>query len=188
MGRTKPHRKSDAKLVKECLSGNSGSFKELIEKYSGVTYSLIYSYIQKSDQTEDLAQEVFLQAYQSLGNLRKPSKFGSWLYGITKRVCMNWLRKQKGQAISLNKFIQFYPTGDSRSQLAKFEESEEVYKVVTSLPEIYREVIFLHYYESMKYKEISKILGISTSAINARLIKARELLREKLSNIRLLKG
>lgn len=188
MKKNQTHRKSDGKLVKECLGGKPNAFKELIEKYAGVTYSLIYSFAGKSDQIEDLAQEVFFQAYQSLKNLRRPSKFGSWLYGITKRVCMNWLRKQKGQAISLSKMENFYPDSDSVSQPAKFDEHEEVYRRVNSLPQIYREVVFLHYYENLKYKEISKILRISPSAINARLIKARELLREKLSNFSLLKG
>jgi len=188
MNKEQPHQISDRKLVKECLQGKPNAFEALIKRYSGVTYSLIYSFVNKRDQVEDLAQEVMLQAYQSLGNLEKPSKFGSWLYGITKRVCMNWLRKQKGQAISLNKMVNFYPASESGSQLAKFEELEEVQRMVKSLPLIFREVIFLHYYERLKYKEISKILGISTSAINARLIKARGLLKEKFSKKGLLKG
>jgi RNA polymerase sigma-70 factor (ECF subfamily) len=146
---------------------------------------LIFNFLARRDVLEDLAQEVFFQAYRSLRSIRKPERFGSWIYGITRRVCMNWLRRQKGSMLPLEAAAtakQESAADPFRATVSHSEESD-LLAHVSSLPLIYREVVTLRYFEDLSYQEMASILDVSVSAVNVRLVKARKMLREKLERV-----
>ena len=171
---------SDGVYVRRTLRGESEAFQFLVEKYSGAVFALVFSQIGRSSEVEDLTQEVFLQAYRSLPNLTQTTRFGSWLYGITKRVCLNWIRKQKSQTVSYGAHESLLNVPDPAERQPREEPGELILGCIHTLPAIYREVVLLRYMEDFSYAEMSEILGIGESAVNVRLIKARKLLREKI--------
>jgi len=172
--------------VRRVLEGETGAFQALVVKYSGAVFALVFSHLGRSPDAEDVAQEVFLQAYRSLPKLKDPGKFGSWIYGIARHVCMNWLRQRKTQEVPFTEVPELDQTADIRSREVSPDASdreEVVLQCVRSLPGIYREVVTLRYMEDFSYARIAEILGISESAVNVRLIKARRMLRERLERV-----
>lgn len=173
---------SDAELVSRTLSGSNAAFKALIHRYGATVQGLIFNFLARRDVLEDLAQEVFFQTYRSLRSLKKPDRFGSWIYGITRRVCMNWLRRQKGPMLPIEaaQTAEMSASFDPVRAAASQADENDLLAQVSSLPLIYREVITLRYFEDLSYQEMAAILDVSVSAVNVRLVKARKMLREKL--------
>jgi RNA polymerase sigma-70 factor, ECF subfamily len=175
---------ADATLVRRSLRGDTDAFRELLNRYTGAVFALIHSHFGRTEQAEDIAQEVFLHTYRSLGNLKDPAKFGSWLYGLTKRTCLNWLRRRKGDSLLLDDVGDAAEIAERPKPGNAADDDVEVLELIQSLPLIYREVIHLRYIEDYSYREIARLLEISESAINIRLIKARRMLREKIERSR----
>ncbi len=177
---------SDAELVSRTLAGSNAAFKALIHRYGTIVQGLVFNFLARRDVLEDLAQEVFFQAYRSLRSLKRAERFGSWLYGITRRVCMNWLRRQKGPFLPIEAAADKERPGTSHDPgevVARESDEQDVLEMVNSLPLIYREVVTLRYFEDLSYQEMASILDVSVSAVNVRLVKARKMLREKLERV-----
>ena len=85
----------DAILVNQALQGDQNSFGKLIEKYQHQIYGLAFHRVRNFADAEDIAQQVFLVAYENLGHLREPAKFSSWLRGIAENLIKMWGRQRE---------------------------------------------------------------------------------------------
>ncbi len=145
----------------------------LYNKYCNQIYKLALSYTCSSQDAEDIVQSVFLKLYEKNPRL-DTEKEKAWLTQVTVNCCKDllksfWRRNRKD--------FDNVP----ESQLAYMtEEESELFLAVMKLPLKYRIVVHLHYYEGYSFKEISKFLKISMSAVSMRLHRSRELLREQL--------
>lgn len=176
----------DEVCVQRALDGETRAFQTLVSRYSGAVFALVLSHLGKNADTEDIAQEVFLQAYRSLPNLRSPARFGAWLYAIGKRVCLHSLRQRKCNEVYFNELpdpAEFSDPQLERGVAEPVDRRIDVLDAVESLPLIYREVVILRYMEDYPHAKIAGILGISESAVNVRLIKARRMVRDRLEKI-----
>jgi RNA polymerase sigma factor (sigma-70 family) len=175
-------RTEDGSIIHRCLNGKPGAFGMLVDKYKEGVYAYVYNELRNLQDAQDVTQEVFLQAYRDLRSLRKWESFSFWLHRIAYRRCMDFLRIKSRRADG--EFIEDQhpkvvdaPSLDSyrRSQL-----NESVWEALDSLPEIYREVLMLHYFGGMTIKDIAIAVGASPSAIKKRLSRARAQLREEM--------
>ena len=133
---------------------------------------------------EDLTQETLLRAFRALATIREPAKFGAWICGIARCICLDWL-KAKGRSQ-----VSFTDLGDAQhvvdgpgSERAAAEGTERLMAEVESLPEEYREVVMLYYYGDPTYRDLADMLGVSAATVNARLTKARAILRQRLAEV-----
>jgi RNA polymerase sigma-70 factor (ECF subfamily) len=180
---------SDGELVRQSLSGRTQAYEELVRRWAGRVTALCHAKIGRADAAEDLAQETLLRGYRNLAKLAESDKFGSWLCGIAVRACLDWLKaKQRGQipfsAFSgdrnLASTIPARPENDGIA-IDRQEELSQLMSEVERLPDEYREVLMHYYYEDVTYRDLAEMMGVSRATINARLTKARALLRERLS-------
>ena len=130
--------------------------------------------------------------YRALASLVAPDKFGSWLWGIAIRACLDWLKAKERTQVSFSTlgrdhnpedFLPGHAEGGEFS-VDRDDENRLLLAEVEALPEDYRRVVMLYYYEDLTYRDLAQLLGVSTATINARLTKARALLRERLSSCR----
>jgi len=173
---------TDAEIITEVIVGNSEAYGLLVHKYQGAVYGLCYHLTGNFADAQDLAQEAFIQAYLSLGQLRVLDCFAGWLRQIASNLCKRWLEKRKSDVISIDK-VDRENLVTQRSvlrpdeELEKKELHEAVMKVVESLPEHYRLAVTLYYMDGMDYAEISNFLEVPISTVRGRLYKARQLLK-----------
>ena len=171
---------SDGDLVKAVRDGRREAYDELVRRYAAKIGAVCRSRLGVRGPVEDMVQESFLRAYRGLASLDDPEKFGSWLYGIATRACLDWLKaKERGQ-------VSFDALGnpDGLRKLGPVEEPERKARLqdqVDALPESYREVVLMFYYKKQSYQEMSRLLNLTPAAINARLTKARAMLRERMA-------
>src|SRR5262245_38144111 len=183
---------SDGDLVRQTLAGRTEAYEELVRRWAGRIVALSHAKTGRADLADDLAQEALLRAFRALASLVDPEKFGSWLYGIALRTCFDWLRSNHRSPIpfsalgpNLNPEEVLCPR--SRSAEAAVEQQDELRELlaqVEALPDAYRQVVMLYYYQDITYRQIAALLGVSPATVNARLTRARALLRERLSHCR----
>ncbi len=145
-------------------------FCEQYEKYKNTVYSVIFNYVQNTEDTADLLQEVFLKLYATDTEFTGDEHRKAWLIRVSVNLCKNHLRSVKRRKIvTLEEDIPYF---DNR-------EDNELLKIVWSLPEKYRIPIHLFYYESYSIKDIANVLDIPEATVKIQLKRGRD----KLSKI-----
>ena len=173
---------NDVQLIRKILSGDDEAFGVLIQKYRKGVHALVWRKIGDFHYAEEITQDIFLQVYKKLSTLKNPNQFAGWLYVIVDRLCINWLRKHKPTAQSLEatsvKEIEEFSYACYVSEQRETESLEHRYAVVRKLlrrlPESERTVVTLYYLGDMTTKEIGKFLGVSVNTIKSRLRRARK--------------
>jgi RNA polymerase sigma factor CnrH len=120
-------------------------------------------------------QETFLRAFRLLARLERRESFGSFAAGIAVRVCADWRKASARGEVALEGEIAAAAEPDRDAG------HDRLHAAIRALPELYRDVIALCYFADRSYREIAAALGLTESAVNARLAKARSLLRESLA-------
>ncbi|MEW8958011.1 ECF RNA polymerase sigma factor SigW [Moorella humiferrea] len=145
----------------------------LMRRFGDKVLYLAYSYLRDRHWAEDVAQEVFIRVFTNLDKFRGNSSIYTWIYHITVNLCRDELRaKNRRRDLEPVEGEDYVATEVEEQVLANLQQ-QEVWQAVLNLPVIYREVIWLHYYEQLSLKEIAEILGISLPAVKIRLYRAR---------------
>lgn len=177
-------RVSDADLVERAEKGERPAFDELVERHYAVVVTAAYKVLVDVDAANDCAQEAFLEAAGNLGSLREKAKFVRWIYGISHRKAIYVLRRQKLHTAALeikkDESRALIPLGSPSDQAEKAEKLASIRKSLSDIPEIYREVIVLKYVDGRSHDEIAQILDLSHAAVDKRLTRGKDLLRESL--------
>lgn len=173
---------SDAVLIKQALSGNRDCYRPLVDKYQKSVYHLACSIIHHSTEAQDITQETFLTAYKNIRKLKDPAKFGSWLYGITRNLCMEALRKRKKEPeyldppslLKLDAIVE-----DKVTELTGSDITDMLIVKLENLPDKYQSLLRLKYLQDYSYQEIAEMMDIPTDLVRSRLFEGRKLLREE---------
>jgi RNA polymerase sigma-70 factor (ECF subfamily) len=183
---------SDAELVRLARTGRAEAYAELAQRWAARVTALCHARVRRADVADDLAQETLLRGFRAIHTLSDPERFGAWLSGIALRACLDWLKsKQNGQvtfsAMQTGADADEPFGGEHPSTFDLVGQADEVRRLMAAvgdLPEQYRTVLLLYYYEDVTYQDLASMLGVSAATINARLTRARALLRERLMNCR----
>lgn len=186
-------KKDDLVLVEEALNGSQNAFKLLLKKHREAIYHVILKIVHNPQEAEDLVQETFMKAFTSLSSYRSQYKFTTWLYRIAANSSIDYLRKKKIAAFSLDEQI---PTrkGTLTLEVADWTYNPEIDLVakqkrfsidqaISALPKRYKEVVILRHKEEKTYEEIACILRIPVGTVKARIFRARVLLKKKLKTL-----
>ena len=173
----------DAPLVTRSLQGERRAYETLVRKYQNVVFGLAFSYVHHEQDAEDLVQEAFIRGYLRLETLDDPARFGSWLKTIVVNGAKQLFRKRSAvTAQALN--LDTVGAELDRQALEDFQQRRERQKIwdeVSTLPEIYRTPLVLHYASRLSYEEIARFLGLKVSTVRGRLQKARVKMRSALT-------
>ena len=169
---------ADAALIKDHLQGSTSAMAQLWLRYDRLVYGIAHSVVCSKEAADDIRQEVFLKVYAELPRLREHTKFVSWLRNITYNTCYSWQRRQKS-VTPLGSLAEVeHPTTDSIETAVERQELRTLLRqMIDRLPEDYRTVIELHYFEGLRVVEISEFLEVPESTVKWRIHKAREVLQ-----------
>ena len=173
--------------------GDRVAFEILMRKYYPRILNFVYRFLGSQQLSEDLTQDVFMKVYKSARRYRPKSKFQTWLYTIAKNCCLNELRRNRGQVVSLDEPI----TSDDRVQkkeisdphanpAGEFFQKEKkalIQAAIDDLPENQRIALILRRYENFSYPEIAATLNVTHKAVKSILSRAKVNLRKKLAGI-----
>ena len=162
----------DDKLLLESFADESKShqaFRLIIEKYQRRVYWHIRKIVIDHDDSDDLTQDTFIKAWNSLENFRQDSQLFTWLYRIATNEALNFLRKKKNRK-SVSISGDDYDLTDTLSASHYFNGDAlqmKLQQAILTLPEKQRLVFNMKYFDGMKYEEMSEVLETSVGALKA---------------------
>jgi RNA polymerase sigma factor (sigma-70 family) len=165
---------TDGQYVERSRDGRPEDFRLLVERYQRPLFAYLSSRLGNTLEAEEAAQESFVRAFVSLKKLRKPESFYAWLLGIAGRVLKEQFRalqrRQRESAIA--------ESLSAENHGAALEYPLE--EAIAVLPESYRQVILLRYYEGLSCQEVATRLGMPLGTVTKTLSRAYALLRQEL--------
>ncbi len=183
-------RSEDSRNIRKALKGDQVAYRAILKKYHDQVYNLLYRMVHDKDEVEDLTQEAFIKAFNSLKNFNEEFAFSTWLYKIATNNCIDYIRKKKLATFSIDKPIESkdgeysYEIPDSTYEpdktLIAGQRTKILEEAVNALPEKYRQVILMRHTEDMDYQEIADALKLPLGTVKAHIFRAREILYKRL--------
>lgn len=190
----------DKALVGRCQKGDADAYDALVQRYQRRVIGLCYRHLRSYEEACDLAQEVFVQVFQHLGDFQGKSSFSTWLYRISLNACYNrqrWYKaKGRGGVTSLEGLLERREAdadtsalmrGGDKGALDALERSEEVEQLRRTLGTLdagSRKVVELVDIEELSYDEAARVLDVPVNTVRSRLSRARGQLKQKLIRLR----
>lgn len=185
---------TDGELARQAQAGRREAYGELARRWAGRLMGFCHARVGRADAAEELAQETIVRGWSSLAALEDPDRIGSWLHGIALRASIDYLRSRARRQIPFSVLAGDQDTDDALSgggasavsaeahdPLEGIEERDRLLAHVEALPEELRTVLMLYYYDDVTYADLALVLGVSPATVNARLTRARALLRRRLA-------
>ena len=177
----------DAHLIQQTLAGCEQAFACLVRRYQNYAYGVASGLVPDFALAQDIVQESFLTAYRNLGKLRDPESFGSCLHGIVN----NTARRARRELARVERLRQalvpergLLPEPEAPDVSAEEAERRRLVRIaIERLGDTHREVVGLHYGTGLSYPEIARFLGITATAVQGRLQRARAQLRDELTMV-----
>jgi RNA polymerase sigma factor (sigma-70 family) len=181
-------------FIENLRSGNQAAFSLLIDDYQQKVFHTCISFVPNKEDAEDIAQEVFLEVYKSIGKFKGNSKLSTWIYKICTNKCLEFIRKKNakkrlvfmqrilGTEIPLDKTNFFTEFNHPGILLEHKEQSETIYLAINTLPESQKTVFTLAKLDGKTYQEIVEITGKSMSSVESIMFRAKKNLQKKLAN------
>lgn len=175
---------NDNAIIRLVRSGNTEAFALLVEKYHGNLLSFIHRLVRDPHLTEDIGQEVFLSVYKSLPKFdpEAGTPFAAWLFIIARNRCISDLRmRNKGESVEIEDFHLVTGAEDSAEEvMIRNEGLQALAASLQQLPEPFRTTI-VKSLQGASLHEIACECGIPQSTVKSRLFRAREKIRQLMS-------
>jgi RNA polymerase sigma-70 factor (ECF subfamily) len=178
----------DQRLIAECLQGNTAAFGVLVRRYQERLYNSVYRLVENVEDAQDVVQEAFIHAYQSLDGFKGDSLFFTWLYRIAVNTAISLKRKRR-VAVRMESgrpdddpMEPPDPSVESRPgyALEQAEQGRRIQEALARLSPEHRAVLILKDMEGQKYETMAEVLQVPVGTIRSRLHRARMELRELL--------
>lgn len=179
-------------LINKALAGDQTAYEKLMKKYYQLIYNLIFRMISRKEDVEDLTQEAFIKAFNSLHNFDRQFAFSTWLFKIATNNAIDYLRKKKLNTFSIDRDIESeesdfkfeIPDHENKPDRVIIEDERKkiLDEAIDSLPPKYKEVILLRHKMDKEYEEIAKELKLPLGTVKAHIFRGRELLNKFLKD------
>ena len=166
----------DAPLVLKALNGDHEAYGKLYDRYARLVRGICYATTRDLEQAQDLAQEVFLRAYQKLGKLRSPDRFAPWLVAMSKNVCREFRRSK---ARDRHQLVGLAPEEKPKKSTERDNPRMlQLRGAINLLPDKQRTALRVYYLQDQDLEQAIKVLGMSRSSFYRLLQKARKNVEE----------
>lgn len=184
----------EGSLVERCVAGDEAAYTQLVAEHQRMVVQLAVNLLGDRDEARDLAQDVFLRVFRTIGRFRGESGLRTWIYRIAVNQARNrhrfWCRRHRADQVPLDVHVAAHgdlPTasaGRPDQLLATKELAMQLQRALDHLPFEQRTAIVLREVDGLSYEEIAFSLGIAVGTVKSRLTRARLALRAELAEMR----
>lgn len=173
----------EKEFISQLRKGDEKAFRTLVDSYGKMIFHTCFRIIQDKDDAHDIAQDVFVEAFQSVDKFMNQSAISTWLYRIAINKSLNFIKKHKKRTLTDD--VSKYGAADLTEKDASFKtENEErqliLSKAIDSLPESQKTAFVMHKIEDKSYKEIAGLTGHSLSSVESLMHRAKNNLQKRL--------
>lgn len=169
----------DADLVRACLAGTTAAFGDLVERYERPIFNVAFRILGDRQAAEDVAQTVFLKAWENLRGYDPKYRFYSWIYRIAINESVNHLKARRAEDPIPGDAVWNGPGPDALTEGADLARA--VQRALSGLKPEHRAVIVLRHFAGCSYRDMAETLGIPEKTVKSRLFTARQLLKDLLT-------
>jgi RNA polymerase sigma-70 factor, ECF subfamily len=166
--------------VQAARAGEADAWNLLFKRYQLPLYTYVFEFVHQEQTSLDIVQETFINATRHIGGLREDAKFGSWLFSIAHRKCIQHWRKHQPEHIPIENDNDHFEDNKAGplELLVRQEQEAEFMKALDQLALPHRAVIVLHFLEDFSLEEIAAITETPLGTVKSRLHYARKALRD----------
>jgi len=168
----------DQQIIDRILSGDTNSFSLLVDRYKDMVFILALRMLKNREEAEEVAQDSFVKAFQSLNKFRGDSKFSTWIYRIAYNTCLDRLKKYKKDfhlvRIDGVTAHQIKTLDSALETMEVQEQSRVIQDCLEALPSEDGFLLTLFYFEERSLAEISKIVGLTETNVKVKLFRGRK--------------
>jgi RNA polymerase sigma-70 factor (ECF subfamily) len=167
------------KCISAVLKGDTDQYRTLVERYQTGLIIHCENLLKDRQDSEDVAQEAFIKAYNNLAAFSKDkARFSTWLYRIATNLCVDHLRKNR-RKVSIENVEEYVDT--IKPEMLEQNEVMAIRQAVETLePPLYSQIIKAYFWEGRSYKEITELHNTSTNTVGTWISRAKAQLKEKL--------
>ena len=174
-------------LIKRAQGGDQVAFSKLYKQYKGFVESILYQYLKDWDESQDLANIVFLKVYNKLSTFVTYDTFGGWLRRIANNTAIDYIRASKHSAIAMGDEVVRLTSASSISSnetdLVNRMTYEQLIEEFEKLPEVTRKIFQLFYIDNLSISQISKRLDLPKGTVKSTLSRTRVKLKQKFKKL-----
>jgi RNA polymerase sigma-70 factor, ECF subfamily len=172
----------DAALVAAVRAGEREAFSELVRRHQALLYRQALATVRDPDAAADLVQDTFVRAYTRLRSCKEPHRFRAWVYTILRNQVRDYLKNVRRRSVPWDEHTA--PAASAENPQRDAEEADfrgRLSAALETLPQAQREAFLLKHVEDLSYEEMSELLGVGTSALKMRVMRAREAIAARLT-------
>lgn len=181
-------------FISDLKAGKQNAYGKLLDDFQQKVFATCISFVPNKEDAEDIAQEVFVEVFNSIHKFKGDSKLSTWIYRVTTNKCLEFIRKRNtkkrfgfmqsimGNETPIDKVNYFTEFNHPGILLENKETSETLFNAINSLPEAQKVVFTLHKVDARSYKEISEITEKSVSSVESLMFRAKKNLQKLLEN------
>jgi len=173
----------DRQLVEQSMGGSREAFGRLVDRYRGLLCAITYSTTGSIEQSEELAQEAFLQAWRNLNQLRDLGRFRVWLCTIARNLASRAAKRRSQDAVAKAAQVGAIQERDPAERLIDEEQQKLVWAALEAIPANCREPMVLFYRKEQSVRDVAEELGVSEHVVRQRLYRGRQLLKAELASL-----
>ncbi|HCJ58809.1 sigma-70 family RNA polymerase sigma factor [Lutispora sp.] len=158
------------------------SFDEIIDRYKDAIFRMVYMHIGDFHKAEDITQEIFIKIFKNLSKFRGDSSIFTWIYKITINTISTYAKRSRTMADMLSvDYMEDLPDDDwDEEKLIEGLQNSSVISLIQRLPDKYKEVLILYYYQDLKVEDICSIINEPQGTIKSKLHRGRNMLKDML--------
>jgi RNA polymerase sigma-70 factor (ECF subfamily) len=174
----------EGRAIEAVRSGDAGSYDYLVSKYSKRVASIAWGIVRNAHDAEDLAQEAFVKAFQSIGRFKEGEPFGPWIYRIVTNLALDVVKhRSRFRHEELTETEPAARRDNAELGAVSNELASRIDRALESLPENQRVVARLYLVEQFDHGEIASMMGLSEGTVRSHLSLARKKLKEQLADL-----
>jgi len=178
----------DTQFIDRLKTGEERAFKQLVDQFQTLVFRTVLAIVHNHSNADDVTQEVFIEAFNSIGKFRADSKLSTWLYRIAINKSLNFIRDNKRnhllQSLGLKKIPEIIDDEhnfDQPFEALQIQQRKRIMEAaIDSLPENQRTAFVLNKIDDLSYKEISEVMNVSISSVESLIFRAKQNLQKKL--------
>lgn len=188
---SKPGQSDDHESVRACLKGDNRAFDDLVNRHKDRVFNLCYWFLGDYHEADDIAQDVFIKVFRSLGSFQFNAKFSTWLYRIAINTCKNrvtslayrykkWTDRLESVSNMDETVLTAGVSNSPEAQLQRKESARHIHQTINKLSADKKAVVVLRDIEGLSYDEISNVTGLAVGTVKSKLARARASLQQQL--------
>ena len=179
---------SDQEIIDSVRKGNESDYSIIINRYKNKAFSMLKRMLKNEFDAEEVLQDCFLKAYNSLSNFKGEAKFSTWFYRIVYNSALTKLSSQKRKIESEMSSVEDHFNLESEyraDEIEKKDVNQLIHDTISKLPERHSAIITMFYLNEMSIEEISEVMQITVSNVKVMLHRSRNSMRDLVLNSRL---